>query len=282
MLGIIDVGGGLRDTYGAGVFDRCIDEGYTFDYCLGISAGSVNLTSFIAGCRGKNYEFFLRYSELTLGDSILSVLKGRPMLDLDTVYSGLVGDSPNSEIVRALKAFPGVFKIAVTDASTGTQSYFDRSLLYSGDPLLLKASSALPVFCKTYNVEGVTCFDGGISDPIPFKQAFKDGCDKVVIVLTTQTDRVKTSKKDGFAKAALKRKYPNASDCIGKRCDLYNEELKEAFELEKQGKVLILAPKNDFGMGTLSRDRELMQKMYAQGYEDGLKIGKFIGTEKTE
>ena len=43
--GIVDVGGGLRDIYGAGVLDRCLDESIHFDVCIGVSAGSANLAS---------------------------------------------------------------------------------------------------------------------------------------------------------------------------------------------------------------------------------------------
>ena len=41
--GIIDVGGGLRGIYGAGVLDRCMEEGVQFDCCIGVSAGSANM-----------------------------------------------------------------------------------------------------------------------------------------------------------------------------------------------------------------------------------------------
>ena len=40
--GIIDVGGGLRGVYAAGVFDWCLDAGIQFDLCIGVSAGSAN------------------------------------------------------------------------------------------------------------------------------------------------------------------------------------------------------------------------------------------------
>ena len=52
---VIDCGGGLRDIYGAGVFDYCIDNDITFDMCIGISAGSANIASFTSGQRGRNY-----------------------------------------------------------------------------------------------------------------------------------------------------------------------------------------------------------------------------------
>ena len=41
--GIIDVGGGFRAIFGAGVEDRCLEEDVGFDHCYGISAGSANL-----------------------------------------------------------------------------------------------------------------------------------------------------------------------------------------------------------------------------------------------
>lgn len=47
--GLIDVGGGLRGIYAAGVMDRFLDDGVSFDLGIGVSAGSANISSFIAG-----------------------------------------------------------------------------------------------------------------------------------------------------------------------------------------------------------------------------------------
>ena len=44
-IGIIDVGGGLRGAFAAGAVEYCAQNGIEFDLCLGISAGSCNLTS---------------------------------------------------------------------------------------------------------------------------------------------------------------------------------------------------------------------------------------------
>ena len=55
---IIDVGGGYRAIFGAGVLDRCLEDGITFDSCYGVSAGSANLTSFLAGQHGRNHTFY--------------------------------------------------------------------------------------------------------------------------------------------------------------------------------------------------------------------------------
>ena len=53
--GIVDVGGGLRGIYAAGVLDYCMDKGIRFDLGIGVSAGSANLSSYAAGQRGRNY-----------------------------------------------------------------------------------------------------------------------------------------------------------------------------------------------------------------------------------
>ena len=52
--GVIDVGGGMRGIYAAGVFDYFMDKGIKFDVGIGVSAGSANLCSYAAHQRGRN------------------------------------------------------------------------------------------------------------------------------------------------------------------------------------------------------------------------------------
>lgn len=51
---VVDVGGGLRGVYATGVLDRCLEEGVRFDAGVGVSAGSVNIASYLAGQKGRN------------------------------------------------------------------------------------------------------------------------------------------------------------------------------------------------------------------------------------
>lgn len=59
---VVDVGGGLRGVYAAGVLDRCLEDGIYFDAGIGVSAGSANIASYIAGQKGRNYQFYTEYS----------------------------------------------------------------------------------------------------------------------------------------------------------------------------------------------------------------------------
>lgn len=45
MTGMADVGGGMRGIFSAGVYDCMLDSGFMPDYCIGVSAGSANMTS---------------------------------------------------------------------------------------------------------------------------------------------------------------------------------------------------------------------------------------------
>ena len=39
-IGLVVEGGGMKCAYGAGVLDSFLDHGITFDYYIGVSAGS--------------------------------------------------------------------------------------------------------------------------------------------------------------------------------------------------------------------------------------------------
>ena len=43
------------------LLDAMMDNGVTFDYCIGVSAGSANGVSFVAGQRGRNIRFYTEH-----------------------------------------------------------------------------------------------------------------------------------------------------------------------------------------------------------------------------
>ena len=61
MIGIIDVGGGLRGAFGAGVLDYAMEHELFFDYCAGVSAGSGNLSSYVSNQKGRLMDFYIKY-----------------------------------------------------------------------------------------------------------------------------------------------------------------------------------------------------------------------------
>ena len=88
-IGVIDVGGGLRGIYAAGVFDWCMENDVQFDYGIGISAGSANLASYISGQHGRNYSFYEEYSMRKQYMGAGNMLHGGSFLNLQYIYGTL-------------------------------------------------------------------------------------------------------------------------------------------------------------------------------------------------
>ncbi len=283
MVGYIDVGGGMRAVYGAGVLDYCLDEGIEFPYYIGVSAGSANIISHLGGHRERTLRFYRDYSCRPEYMSFKNWAKNKKYIDLDYIYTTLTkegGEDPlNFEVMRSHNCD---FYIVTTDAVTGKTEYLDYKNAEKNDYYELKASSCIPIICPVVEKDGRFFYDGGLSDPIPIRKALNDGCDKVIVTLTLPKNFYKTHKAPEFICKSAIRKYPNSSRLIYSMVDKYNQELDYIKELEKQGRVLILAPDDCCGVTTLKHKYNNIEALYRKGYEDAGKIKSFLtSTEAT-
>lgn len=275
--GVIDVGGGMRASYGAGVFDWCMDNDIHFDYCIGVSAGSANIVSYLAGQRGRNYVFYTDYDLRDESMSLRNYVKTRNFVDLEYAYGKLSNSGGEYPLdFAAALANPAEFKIVATDAFSGRPRYFDKTDMSQDDYGAIKASSCVPAANRPYYVYGNGYYDGGMSDPIPLEKCFEAGCDRVVLVLTRPKDFERDPRKDAAATAVIRREFPKAADALSKRALTYNTELWVAKQYEKKGQVLIVAPDDIGGMSTLTRDPEMIDILYHKGYKDAEAIKAFM------
>lgn len=274
---IIDVGGGLRGVYAAGVFDYCLDKNIHFGLCIGISAGSANVASYMAGQKMRNYAFFTEYPFRREYMSFRNFLLKKSYLDLDYIYGTLSNSGGENPLdYQAIIDNPAEFMAIATDAETGAAAYFDKSDLRQDDYSVLKASSAIPFICHPYNVHGKAYYDGALSDTIPLQKAFDYDCKKIVLILTKPRDTLRTSKKDELLANKIRNKYPIAAEGMCKRAERYNQGVALAKQYEAQGKVLIIAPDDTCGVDTLTKDQAALKCFYEKGYQDARAIDTFI------
>lgn len=277
MVGIIDVGGGLRGIYGSGVFDRCLDDNVVFDYCIGVSAGSANAITYLAGQKGRTYRFYHDYSSRKEYMSFGNFFKHSQYIDLDYVY-GTLTNSGGEDALNFYEVMQNKSSLTVvaTDAETGEPTYFTKHDMVQDDYRILKASSALPLVCKSYEINGRMYFDGGISDPVPIEKALADGCEKVVLILTKPIEISNTLARDSKAAKLLRGKYPELSESLRNKSVNYKKGLDIAIELEKQGKCIIIAPDDCCGVSTLTKEKDKLHALYEKGYNDGARIKEFV------
>ena len=277
-IGVVDVGGGTRGIFGAGVLDRCMDLGIRFDHFVGVSAGSANGASYIAGQRGRNFVFYNDYAFRKEYMSLDNLVKTGSYLGLDYIYSTLSNEDGEYPLdYDAMMADPCDFEVVATNAVTGRAMYFKKNEIERNSYDFFKASCCVPGIDKPYYIGKIPCYDGGLADPIPYKRAFRAGCDKVVVILTKPRDTVRNSGKDRLLAAAIAADYPKAAETWINRADVYNQAIEEIFELEKVGRVLIVAPENIGELKTLSQDHAALEDLYEQGLRAADAIPDFIG-----
>lgn len=280
-IGVVDVGGGYRGIYAAGVLDYCMDNNIKFDLGIGVSAGSANLISYAAGQVRRNYKFYTEYGLRKEYAGPKNFIKKKTFIDLDYAYSTLSNSDGEYPLdFTAVMKNPMEFYVVATDAESGKAVYFDKHDISQDDYDALKASCAIPVVCHPYPVGNTLYFDGALSDPVPIKKAFELGCDKVILLLTKPKDEIRTSEKDNKLAHVIHRQYPNAAKELQTRANKYNESVMLAHKYAQEGKLLIVAPDDTCGVSTLKRDKELLTNLYKKGYEDGHKIAEFLANNQ--
>lgn len=278
-IGVVDVGGGLRGIYAAGVLDYCMEEGITFDLGIGVSAGSANLASFIAKQPKRNYQFYTEYAMRKQYMSAGNFFRTGSYIGLDYIYGTLSNSDGESPLdYKTMQKNPMEFIVVATDAWTGKARYFDKWDLCQDHYDIFKASSAIPVVCKPYtiDIDNRPYYDGALGDPVPIEKAFEMGCDKVVLILTLPKDKDREPGKDVFLASRMKSKYLLASQEMLRRAEHYNQSVALAKEYEKQGKLLIISPDDTCGVSTLSREVKSLCRLYEKGYGDAAVIKAFI------
>lgn len=271
MIGLIDVGGGMRDIYGCGVTDYFIDNDIKFDLCIGVSAGSANIASFLANQRKRNYRFYSEYSSRKEYMSISNFFKTGSYFNLDYIYSTLSDEDGEDPIdYDALTDNPCDMITVVTNAKTGKPDYLKKNEILRNNLWAIKASCAVPAVCKPYSYNNTEYFDGGISDPLPIKKAFELGCDKVVMIVP----RPLIEKKGEYSRLMkpFLKNYPKTLNLIANRPKIYNSEIKLIRKYIDEDKVILISPKNDDGVTMITTNKDKLTSFYHKGYNDAKKI----------
>ena len=276
MIGIIDIGGGMRGIYTSGLFDYLMDKGISFRYYLGVSSGSANLIAYAAGQRGRTYRF---YTEDAFNKDFMglgSYFKKGMIMNLDKIFENPLADTTPSVDFLDFMTADFSFTAVSTHMKTLEPRYFTKADFSPKDFTALKAAAAMPVACRNpIKFRNDFYFDGGLSDPIPYQKAFDDGCDKVIVCITKPDHERKTILPWYIVKPLL-IKYPNVAESVLDLHTKYNEGVDNILRLQEEGKALVVAPEECFGINTITRDLDGLNKLYQLGYKDGRKIEAFL------
>lgn len=271
-IGLVLEGGASRAYYSCGILDGLLDEKIYADYVIGTSAGIADGVSYVSKQKGRNYIIGTEYlpGKRYLGMRHMLNPKNKCFYNLDFIFDEI----PNKLLpfdYGAFADFKGEVVAAVSNIETGKAEYLNVSRNDRRN-MVLRASCALPILFRPIEINGKKYMDGGICDSIPVNHALEFGCDKCVVVLTRPRDYRKRFDKSLEIAAKIYRNNKGFARAILERPDNYNKNLDEIAELEKQGKIFVIAPEKSLGIKRTENNPEQIKRIYRLGIEDFNKV----------
>lgn len=258
-------GGGIRGIYTAGVLDVFMDSNIHFDCVIGVSAGAIHGSTYVAQQNGRNIRYYKKYRSDKHFMGFYSLLTTGDIVGKDFCYRE-IPDILDPFDYEAFKNSQTDFYAVCTDVESGKPVYIlIKDMKKQID--CLRASASLPLVSKIVEVNGRKLLDGGISDSIPLKAAQKMGYDKIVVVQTRVKDYIKSPETKLPAKI-IYRKYPEFIKSIGNRHIMYNRQTALVKKLEEAGEIISIRPTKSLKIGRMEKNVENIELMYQLGRND--------------
>lgn len=270
MLGLVVEGGASRTAYSCGVMDALLEQNVMADHFIGVSAGIAFGVSYCSGQKGRNKKLISDYYTTPQYSGIKHLLRpsNRSFFNLDYAFDEI----PNQLLYfdsEAFAAFGGKCISVLTDLETGKACYPD--VPRDDDKFMhLRASCALPLLFPPIEIDGRKYMDGGITDSVPFRQAFEDGCDKLIVILTRQRGYMKADEKAQSLILRAFRKYPEFCEALATRAERYNRDMLELEQLKREGRVFVFYPKKELLVSRTEKAPDKLLRLYDYGYRHAM------------
>lgn len=279
---IVLEGGGLRGAFTSGVLEYFLENNVSFDRVVGVSAGACVGASYISKQRGRNRKVNVEYPSDKRYMGFRHLITTGSYFNMKFVFEEI----PNELVPFDEQAFyknPSEFDVVATSLEDGQSVVFSRKDFKNISlNKALVASSSIPMLAKPVNIDGKLYFDGGVSDSIPVKYALSRH-EKAVVVLTRPRGYRKEKLSNKLLYEVTFRKYPEFLKVLLSRNEEYNQTLDFCDQMEKEGKLFIIAPSPEFMIGRTEQNFEKRLNLYNHGYMLGSqefeKMKAFLATE---
>ncbi|MDR1689715.1 MAG: patatin family protein [Clostridiales bacterium] len=267
-------GGGVRGFYSAGVFEAFMDEGLMFPYIIGVSAGTANALTYLAGQKKRNRFIVENYIGDSRYISYRNFLKHGSFFGYDFIFKTIPDEYVfwDRELAAQNEAR---FLTGVTNCETGKAMWYEKQDVLN-DISVTIASCSVPFAAKIVNYKGLKLMDGGIASPIPIDKSAKDGNTFHVIVLTRNKGYIKEPAKAKRLINMVYGKYPAFAQALLNRHEIYTAQLKMCEELEAEGKAVIIRPIIPLSVSRNCNDAGKLLTLYDEGHNEGLEAIKKI------
>lgn len=267
-IGLVLEGGGMRGAYTAGALSWLIDNHVEFDYGVGISAGAINLCSYLLKDKQFLHDITVKYMSDKKNVGLIPLLKEHRYVGYDYMFDDLLINQVKYDTSLITEKKMNM-EFGIYDLNQSKTIFFNASDLDPG-LRMLKASCTLPIAGKIVDYKGHRFLDGGISIMIPIDRSIEQGCNKNIVIIT---------KPDGYVRKAASQlmqkmmafNYPNYPKMVYDyihRHESYNRQMDLILKQVEENKCILVRPSKTIPVKRFSGDPENLKSLYELGYKD--------------
>ena len=266
--GLVLEGGAFRGLFTSGIIDVMMAHDVWPDGLIGVSAGAAFGCNYKSRQMGRAIRYNKAYAHDPRYSGIRSLLTTGDYFNAQFAYHTM----PRQLDVfdnEAFNANPMQFYAVCTDVETGKAVY--KHLEQASDTTYdwIRASASMPLVSRVIDLEGYKLLDGGVADSIPLAYFESIGYDRNVVILTQPEGYLKEHNKLMPLLRLSLRKYPKMIEALDQRHLMYNRQLDYVSEAEREGRCLVIRPKEHLPIGHISHNPDEMQRVYDMGREEG-------------
>lgn len=268
-------GGGFRGMFTAGVLDVLMEHGLAgFASVWGVSAGAMNAVSFKSRQIGRTMRVMLAFRDDKRFMSFLSLAKTGDIAGGEFVYETVQNELDPCDDA-AFAANPCRMLAVASNVTFGTADYLPVDEL-PADAVKVRASASLPGVSRMVEIAGQRYLDGGTTDSVPFATALGlegarriegyEPADRAVVVLTQDRGYVKGAGTEAMVLRSHRYDaYPYYTEALRTRAERYNAQREQLWELEREGRCLVIAPAKPVEVGVMETAGAPLLDLYLQG-----------------
>lgn len=263
-------GGSMKGLYSAGVMDVMMEHNIHVDGIIGVSVGSLFGPNYFSKQKGRALRYNQRFCKDLRFISMPSFIFTGNIVNKQFAYYDMTFKHDVFDNETFIKNNTGFWATA-TNIETGKAEYLEMKDVYDGLEKL-RASAAIPFFCKIVEIDDKKYLDGGVGDNVPVRKCKALGYNKIVVILTQTRDERKEPLSH-FMMNVLKLKYhryPLFLEALRNRHEMCNQTIDEIIEMEKNEEIFVFAPSRVLNIGTIERDVNHMQEIYDLGRNEAL------------
>lgn len=263
--GLVLEGGGMRGIYTAGVLDIFMENDILFDGVIGVSAGAIHGSSYVAAQKGRSIRYYKKYCNDKRFMSFRNFFRTGDIVGEEFCYHEL----PEKLDLYDYDAFSrgGMeFYVTCSNVETGKAEYL-RIQDMRTEIDLMRASASMPYVSRIVDYRGKKYLDGGCCDSIPVRAFQKMGFEKNVVVLT-RDDSYRKKPENARLAHLFYKKYPAFAKALMKRHSKYNRTVEGIRQMEKAGKIFVIRPSVPLEIGRVEHNPKEIQKTYDIGRRD--------------